>query len=202
MTLADGNICLVARGSISKYRHFCLLRKHCNTFRPLNFNRDLMDETLPRRLGRGEQSATKTTVKLANFSSSLRKLIFNSAFICRRINPNCRILKWAKTQQHAGTGAEEREQTDKKWIHITYRVVLQGWRLSYGAKFLNRQNCNHPARKGIKIGPLQKVIMPGENKPPSGNVTWPMGCSNKENNTEIIENKRWLPLLVTVKTTS
>ena len=27
MTLADGNTCLVARGSISKYRHFCLFRE-------------------------------------------------------------------------------------------------------------------------------------------------------------------------------
>lgn len=48
----------------------------CNTFRPLNFNRDLMDETLPRRLGRGEQSATKTTVQACQFQFITEKADF------------------------------------------------------------------------------------------------------------------------------
>ena len=77
----------------------------CSTFRSPNCNRDLMDKTLFWE-GWAEVSSLqqKPPSKLANFSSSLRKLIFNSAFICRAWILTVEFLKWAKTQEHAECG--------------------------------------------------------------------------------------------------
>lgn len=65
MTLADGNIYIVAKGSISEYQHFCHIQKAEKVFDfsvIFIFNRDWVDKTHFWKLDEGEQFAAISTL--------------------------------------------------------------------------------------------------------------------------------------------